>query len=214
MIMKSELNNQNTINAINMYDVPFLAYGIPILDWTVTELEIVDRETRKMLQQHHSMHIQSYVTLKRATESMICAVQEQAITTRHIQRRIYQTTTNDQCRLCRRATETIYHVISGCTVMAPTKYLQRHDNVCKYVHDQLFLEYGFKESATAWYQHQPRAVEENENVKILWNFSVQTDHTIQHNKPDIVVIDKRTKMARIIEIAIPNDNKHLSKEVR
>ena len=90
--------------------------------------------------------------------------------------------------------------------MAPTKYLQRHDNVCKYVHDQLLLEYGFKESATAWYQHQPRAVEENEKVKILWNFSVQTDHAIQHNKPDIIVIDKRTKVAHIIDIAIPNDN--------
>ena len=333
MIMKSELNSQNTINAINIYAVPFLAYGIPVLDWTVTELEIVDRETRKVLQQHHSMHIQSDVTrlyiprrhggrglinicdhyrnaiinfdayllkseedllkmasewqttrgeksirqrasrysedlgedldalanlgkqqrktrikekrvtiqlvklstkelhgqharllqqpeydadasnrwlqsstLKRATESMICAIQEQAITTRHIQRRIHQTTTNDQCRLCRRSTETIHHIISGCTVMAPTKYLQRHDNVCKYVHDQLLLEYGFKESATAWYQHQPRAVEENEKVKILWNFSVQTDHAIQHNKPDIIVIDKRTKVARIIDIAIPNDN--------
>ena len=94
----------------------------------------------------------------------------------------------------------------GRTMMAPTKYLQRHDNVCKYVHDQLLLKYGFKESATAWYQYQPRAVEENENVIILWNFSVQTDHAIQHNKPDIIVIDKRRKVARTIDIAIPNDN--------
>ena len=50
IIMKNDLNSQKTINAINMYAVPFLAYGIPVLDWTVTKLEIVDRETRKMLQ--------------------------------------------------------------------------------------------------------------------------------------------------------------------
>ena len=45
-----------------MYAVPSLAYGMPILDWTMTELEVVDRETRKLLQQHHMMHIQSDVT--------------------------------------------------------------------------------------------------------------------------------------------------------
>ena len=36
-------------------------------------------------------------TLKRATESMICAIQEQAITTRYIQRKSHHTTNNDQC---------------------------------------------------------------------------------------------------------------------
>ena len=33
-----------------------------MLDWTITELEIIDRETRKMLQQYHAMHSQSDVT--------------------------------------------------------------------------------------------------------------------------------------------------------
>ena len=49
MILKSELSSKHTINAINMYAVPALSYGFPILDWTVTELEKVDRETRKIL---------------------------------------------------------------------------------------------------------------------------------------------------------------------
>ena len=62
MILKSKLNSQNSINAINMYTVPSITYGIPILDWNITELEMVDRETRKPLQQYHFMHIQSDVT--------------------------------------------------------------------------------------------------------------------------------------------------------
>ena len=62
MILKSELNSQNSINAINMYAVPTITYGIPILDWTITELEVVDREKRKLLQQYHFMYIQSDVT--------------------------------------------------------------------------------------------------------------------------------------------------------
>ena len=40
--------------------VPSLHYWT--IDWTITELEIIDRETRKMLQQYHAMQSQSDVT--------------------------------------------------------------------------------------------------------------------------------------------------------
>ena len=33
---------------------------------------------------------------------------------------------------------------------------------------------------------------ENDDVKILWDFSVQTDHKLEHNKPDILTVDKKT----------------------
>ena len=33
-----------------------------MLNWTITELEIIDRKTRKMLQQYHAAHSQSDVT--------------------------------------------------------------------------------------------------------------------------------------------------------
>jgi len=56
-----------------------------------------------------------------------------------------------------------------------------------------------------WYQHQPNNVEENDDMKILWNFPIRTDHNICHNKPDIVVVDKTSQTAAIIDIAIPND---------
>ena len=50
MILKSELNSLNIISAVISYAVPALSYGFPVLDWTITELETVDRETRKVLQ--------------------------------------------------------------------------------------------------------------------------------------------------------------------
>ena len=62
MILKSELSSKFTIDAINSYAIPALSYGFPILDWTITELEIIDRETRKVLQTHHTMHTQSDIT--------------------------------------------------------------------------------------------------------------------------------------------------------
>ena len=47
MILKSELSSKHTFEAINSYAIPALTYGFPVLDWTITELEIIDRETPK-----------------------------------------------------------------------------------------------------------------------------------------------------------------------
>ena len=46
---------------------------------------------------------------------------------------------------------------------------------------------------------------ENDRVKILWNFPVQTDHTVRHNKPDILVFEKISRSAIIIDITVPAD---------
>ena len=119
---------------------------------------------------------------------------------------IFKADISDLCRVCRSEKETIHHIISGCIGLAPTKYLHRHDNVCRYIHALLLLDRGIVDNKILWYEHKPRAVEENESTKILWNFPIQTDHTITHNKPDIVIVDKRNNEATIIDVAIPNDH--------
>ena len=42
-----------------------------------------------------------------------------------------------------------------------------------------------------WYEHVPTSVVTNQEgkVTILWNQQVQTDRTIPHNKPDIIIRD-------------------------
>ena len=42
-------------------------------------------------------------------------------------------------------------------------------------------------------------------MKILWVMHIQTDHVIEHRRPDIVVIDKDNKRALLIDIAVPPD---------
>ena len=43
------------------------------------------------------------------------------------------------------------------------------------------------------------------NKKILWNFSIQINHEVIYNKPDMIVVDKIYKTANLIDIAVPND---------
>ena len=46
----------------------------------------------------------------------------------------------------------------------------------------------------------------NNNNKLLWDCLIQTDHKIEHNRPAIVVIDKKKRNCTIINIACPFDH--------
>ncbi|CAB4008758.1 Hypothetical predicted protein [Paramuricea clavata] len=59
--------------------------------------------------------------------------------------------------------------------------------------------------AEKWYEHQPNGVIESDNVKILWDFNIQCDHVIECRRPDIVVVLKKEKECKIIDIAVPGD---------
>ena len=63
-----------------------------------------------------------------------------------------------------------------------------------------------------WYEHEPESVIENENFKILWDFTIQCDHIIEARRPDIVVVDKVKKEAMVMDVAIPGDTKVCDKE--
>ena len=83
-----------------------------------------------------------------------------------------------------------------------TDYIVRHDRVTKLVHWSLCKKYNLPTSKNLW-AHQVEKVSENEEVKILWNFWMQTDSYLEHNTSDIVVIERRNVW--IIDIAILGD---------
>ena len=58
-ILKSKLNGGNTIQAINNWAVPVIIYTAGIVDWTIAELEDLDRKTRKLMTAHRTLHPQS-----------------------------------------------------------------------------------------------------------------------------------------------------------
>ena len=72
-------------------------------------------------------------------------------------------------------------------------------------------EYGV-ECSDKWYEHFPKSVEENEEVKLLWDLTIQTDREIHHRRPDIVIEKKKAKETIIVDIAVPRDSNVLQKE--
>ena len=66
--------------------------------------------------------------------------------------------------------------------------------------------YNF-EAGDIWYAHEPERVLENEDYKILWDFSIQTDHVIEIRRPDLVVVDQKERISKIIDFAVPGDSR-------
>ena len=60
---------------------------------------------------------------------------------------------------------------------------------------------------------EPEKVVENKQAKILWDFPVQTDIQMPHNRPDIILIDHQEKTGFIIDIAVPRDENIKDKEM-
>ena len=95
--------------------------------------------------------------------------------------------------MCNAAEETVFHIVSKVI----------HWDLCKK------YMYGVKVQSK-WYV--PEKVEETDHVKILWDFNIQTDHVIEHRRPDVVVFDKHEKMCHLIDIAVPGDSRVEAKE--
>ena len=60
--------------------------------------------------------------LKKRTEALIMAAQEQAIRTNNIRAEIDKTQENSKCRMCRKAEESVNHVLSECSKLAQKEY--------------------------------------------------------------------------------------------
>ena len=72
--------------------------------------------------------------LKRETESLIVAAQNQSIRTNLVKANIGKSQKDTLFRLCKNADESIDHAVSGYSKLAQKEYKRRHDNSGKIVH--------------------------------------------------------------------------------
>ena len=104
------------------------------------------------------------VDLKRETESLIVAAQNQSIRTNLFKARIGKSQEDSLCRVCKKVEESIDHIVSRCSKLAQKEYKRRHDNLAKIVQWKLARKCHF-EAGDKWYKHEPESVLENEDCK-------------------------------------------------
>ena len=145
--------------------------------------------------------------LKKETENTIIAAQDQALCTGNMRKTVYGENVDSNCRVSGSADETVAHIAAECQKLAQKEYKQvRHDNVAKVINWKLCKKWGFEKS-DQWYTHRSEKVLESEECKILWDFPKQTAKTLEHNRPDITVIEKKTNKCLLIDPAFPFDTR-------
>ena len=164
------------------------------------------RETEEGRDEANSWLLVKKGYLKKETEGLIMAAQDQAIRTNWIRHNFDKEDTSPLCRLCGARAETVSHIVSECRELAQTEYKKiRHDKVAAILKWQLCQKYGFPTTAKSFehFVHKEMTVLENEEIKLLWDFSIQTEMKIEHNKTDLVLLDKKERICYINNVACP-----------
>ncbi len=60
--------------------------------------------------------------------------------------------------------------------------------------------------------HNPAPVLENDSHKLLWDLNLQTDHLFPARRPHHTIINKRKRICKIVDFAVPADHRINLKE--
>ena len=63
-----------------------------------------------------------------------------------------------------------------------------------------------------WYMHNPASILENDTHKLLLDFDIQTDRLISARRSDEMIINKRKRICKIVDFAVPADHRIKLKE--
>ena len=151
--------------------------------------------------------------LDKRNEGYVCAAQENVLKTKCYAVTIMREGEDSLCRLCGKSWETVGHLTSGCKLLAQKEYKRRHDRMGLRVYWELCGKYGLKRSKQ-WFEETPDAVRVSEDkmYEVWWDNTVATTTKLEHNRPDVVVIDRVQKKWLIVDFSVPFDANVVKKE--
>ena len=117
------------------------------------------------------------------------------------------------CRLCGKAAESVGHILAGCSALAQSKYLQRHNAVLKILFFEMLYSLDLIDSVSPWYSPtEPKPVYENDHAKAFWDVPVYADHVeVRANRIDARIIDNSAKTVILLEMSYPWPDNRTSK---
>ena len=99
-----------------------------------------------------------------------------------------------------------------CQQLAQVQYKAwRHEKVAQIIHWKLCQKLGLNHGGR-WYNHKVESVIVTEDLRLLWDFPIQTDHRLEHNRPDIVFENRKNRSCLLIDISCPFDTRIERKE--
>ena len=121
----------------------------------------------------------------RETESLLIAAKNNAVRTNHTKARIDKTQQNSKCKLCGDRDETINHIISEYSKLPQKEYKTGWE---KWSTGNCARNFNL----TIWTNGicKTHHLSRRMTHKLLWDFDIQTDHSISARRPDLIIINK------------------------
>ena len=112
--------------------------------------------------------------------------------------------------LCGKEEETIPHILSGCSILTQSKYLDRHNAALKILFFETCKDLKLVESVPPWYSPvKPKPIYESDEAKAFWDVAVYAEHAyVRANQVDVRFVDHKAKQVWAVEITCPSiDNR-------
>ena len=130
----------------------------------------------------------------------------------------YITGTSDRnnitCRMCGKASECIAHVLAGCSSLAQTKYLERHNAALKVLFFEILRDLDLNETVPPWFSRtEPKPMYESTHAQAFWDVPVYAEHTVvRANRVDARIVDHKEKRVLLVEMSCPWVDNRVKKE--
>ena len=140
--------------------------------------------------------------LSAETEGLFVAAQDQALRTRHYERKIPHGDVSPTCRMCSVGLQTVDHIVAGCSALAPTDYTDRHNQMASIIHWNVCRHFRIPVESR-WYWHHPDRLVETDDITMMWNNAIPIAEKIKVNRPDICLRNRKTNTCLLIDISCP-----------
>ena len=97
------------------------------------------------------------------------------------------------------------HVIAGCSALAQSKYLERHNAALKVLYFELLRDLKLVDEVPPWYSKiQPKPLYESQDVQAFWDIPVYAEHNeVRANRVDARIVNHRERTVSTIEMSCP-----------
>ena len=109
------------------------------------------------------------------------------------------------CRMCGKCPESVPHILSGCSTLAQTNYLARHNSVLKIMFFEMLRDQNLVSKVPPWNSPvQPKPMYENERAKAFWDVPVYAESVmVKANRIDARIVEKERKRVAVIKMSCP-----------
>ena len=110
---------------------------------------------------------------------------------------------DERCHVYGKTSESVGDILAGCSAIAQTQYLARHNNAFKILFFEMLRSLNLISTTAPWYsQAQPKPMYENDRVVAYWDVPLFADTThIKANRIDARIVDKERKEVKLLEMS-------------